>query len=123
MSSTGTQIAELMTANGKTAADMTHNLKVLGDGSMQKGLARIGSYFAKEIGRAEAAGLHQGRIQGGLAGIACAALAAGTVWWLCRKEETDPAHEAEGREILRVMETAEAPVSVSEEEADTSTFD
>ena len=47
--STGKQIANLLTESGKSAADMTHLVKVLGEGSMQKGLTRIGTYFEKEM--------------------------------------------------------------------------
>ena len=39
MTNTATQIANLMMNNGKTAADMTHAVKVLGNGSMQQGFA------------------------------------------------------------------------------------
>ena len=54
MTNTATQIANLMMNNGKTAADMTHAVKVLGNGSMQQGFARIGSYFTKEAAIAAA---------------------------------------------------------------------
>ena len=42
---------------------MTHAVKVLGNGSMQQGFARIGAYFTKEAAIAAARGLTQGRIQ------------------------------------------------------------
>ena len=69
MTNTATQIANLMVNNGKTAADMTHAVKVLGNGSKQQGFARIGSYFTKEAAIAAAKGLAKGRIQGGVVGV------------------------------------------------------
>lgn len=48
MNNTATQIANLITRNGKTGADMTHALKELGSGDMQKGLTRIAEFFLKD---------------------------------------------------------------------------
>ena len=52
MTTTGMQIVDLITDNGKPAPDMTHALKLLGNGSMQAGLTRIGNHFKAEISAA-----------------------------------------------------------------------
>lgn len=109
MSNTGLQIANLMMDNNKNAADMTHAVKVLGNGSMQRGFFRIGEFFSKEIDLANAAGLRRGRIQGGLVGALGAFCVGGLIWWLAQDGEDKTAHEAEGQKILRTMETAKAP--------------
>lgn len=48
MTNTAMQIANLMMSNGKNAANMTHAVKILGGGSMQRGFARIGDFFPKK---------------------------------------------------------------------------
>lgn len=47
MTNIAREIATLIMSNGKSAADMTHAIKVLGNGSMQEGLTRVASYFTK----------------------------------------------------------------------------
>ena len=103
MTNTATQIANLMMNNGKTAADMTHAVKVLGNGSMQQGFARIGSYFTKETAMAAAKGLAKGRIQGGVVGVLGTAAAGGIIAYFVSKNKQKADHEEEGRKILQVM--------------------
>ena len=117
MTNTAMQIANLMMSNGKNAADMTHAVKILGEGSMQRGFARIGDFFSTEVACATAKGLMRGRIQGGLVGIIGTAAVGGLVWWLTQDSKA-VAHEAEGRTILRTMETARAPLSDIGEQED-----
>lgn len=118
MANTGMQIANLMMSNGKSAADMTHAVKVLGGGSMQRGFARIGEFFSAEVAGATAKGLLRGRIQGGIVGVLGTAAVGGLIWWFTRAKEAEIAHEAEGQVILHTMETAKAPATAAEEQAD-----
>ena len=104
MTNTATQIANLMMNNGKTAADMTHAVKVLGNGSMQQGFARIGSYFTKEAAIAAAKGLAKGRIQGGVVGVIGTVAAGGIIAYFVNKNKQKADHEEEGRKILQGME-------------------
>ena len=115
MANTAMQIANLMMSNGKNAADMTHTVKILGGGSMQRGFARIGAFFSAEVAGATAKGLMYGRIQGGVVGILGTTVVGGLIWWLTRNKET-AAHEVEGRTILRTMETAHAPLASTDDQ-------
>lgn len=119
MTNTGKQIADLLMDTGKSAPDMTHAVKVLGNGSMQKGFSRIGEYFAEEASSA-AKGLTKGRIQGGVAGALGAAAAIGGVLYLIsKKKEKAAKHEAEGQIILQTMK--ESSVNADGEELDENT--
>ncbi|AHM57666.1 hypothetical protein EAL2_808p01610 (plasmid) [Peptoclostridium acidaminophilum DSM 3953] len=64
------QIADLITASGQTGPQMTHALKVLGNGDMQQGLIRIANYFQAE-GKSY---IKVGRLQGVVVGAAGAGL-------------------------------------------------
>lgn len=70
MLSTTKQIEDLITASGQTGPQMTHVLKVLGDGDMQEGLIRIANYFYAE-GKNY---IKVGRLQGVVAGATSAGL-------------------------------------------------
>ena len=48
MNNTGKQIIDLIIDHNKSASDMTHALKKLGNRNMQKGFTRIGKYFTEE---------------------------------------------------------------------------
>ncbi|MEN6350987.1 MAG: hypothetical protein ABFD08_16525 [Syntrophomonas sp.] len=61
MKATTMQITDLITASGKTGPQMTHALKVLGNGDMQLGFLRIANYFLAE-------GIIVGRLQGVVGG-------------------------------------------------------
>lgn len=101
---------------------MTHAVKILGGGSMQRGFARIGDYFSAEVASAAAKGLICGRIQGVLVGILGTAAVGGLSWWLVRDRKAAAVHEVEGRTILRTIETARAPLSdTGEQEAPNGT--
>jgi len=58
------QIAYIITASGQTGPQMTHALKVLGNGNMQQGLIRIAKYFFAE-GKSY---IKVGRLQGAVLG-------------------------------------------------------
>ena len=114
MTNTATQIANLMIYNGKSAADMTHAVAALGGGSMQRGFARIGAYFAQEVAMASATSLKNGRIQGVVIGGVGSAVVFGAVFIANRRNEKKnqhDGHEKEGKEILQTMQDTEAPDS------------
>jgi len=106
MTDIATQIANLMVDSGKTAADMTHAVKVLGNGSMQQGFSRIGNYFAEEAAYAATKGLQVGRLQGGIIGILGTAAIGGIMAYMLLNEKEKAVHDSEGRTILKAMETA-----------------
>ena len=63
MSNLGKQITELLMDSGKSAPSITHALKSLGNGSMQKGLARMSNYLVSD---ATAKGLTEDDLKAGL---------------------------------------------------------
>ena len=99
MKKTETQIANLITSNGKTGADMTHALKELGGGDMQRGLTRIADFFLAD----SAQSLKIGRIQGAVGGVA----GVGTiflVYKLIKDTVNNSKHKEEGKVILNCLE-------------------
>lgn len=119
MTNTGRQITNLMMDTGKSAADMTHAVKVLGNGSMQQGFSRIGAFFSEEVATAAANGLATGRVQGGIAGMLGTAAVGGIIAFVINRKRKKDAHEAEGKIILQAMqEKAPSPGNVSEDEAE-----
>lgn len=70
MIATTIQITDLITASGQTGPQMTHALKVLGNGDMQQGLIRIAKFFHAE-GKSY---IKLGRLQGVVGGAAGAGL-------------------------------------------------
>ena len=95
MNNTATQIANLITRNGKTGADMTHALKELGSGDMQKGLTRIAEFFLKD----SANSLKAGRIQGAV-GVGAIFL----IYKLIKGAVKNSKHKEEGKAILNCLE-------------------
>ena len=126
MTSEGRQIANLMMDTGKSAADMTHAVKILGDGSMQKGFARIGEFFSKEVAMETAKGRATGRIQGGVAGIlgvlAIEGIIAGIIAYANHRKEKKAEHSAEGQIILKTLETETASESSISAPVETETY-
>lgn len=116
MTTTGMQIVYLITNNGKPAPDMTHALKLLGNGSMQAGLTRIGNHFKAEISAAFSKGLTKGRIQGSILGILGTIAVGKTITFTVNMKKKCVAHETEGKDILRTMETTSIPASSSSAE-------
>lgn len=70
MITTAMQIANLVTTSGQTGPQMSHALKVLGNGDMQQGLIRIAKFFLAE-GKSY---IKVGRLQGVVGGAACVGL-------------------------------------------------
>lgn len=109
MTNTATQITDLMTGPSKTAPEMTHALKTIGNGSMQRGFSVMGEFFAEAIAEAFAKGLSKGRIQGGLIGAIGASGIAATSFIVSKrvqKKNQKIRHEEKGQRILRAMEGA-----------------
>lgn len=106
MTDTRKQILDLMTSNGKSAPEMTHSVKVLGNGSMQKGLTYIGEYFKKEIELASSRGITKGRIQGGIAGTIIGASLGGLAYLVVRNKKKAELHEEAGNKILKTLESS-----------------
>lgn len=96
MSNEGKQIAELLKSSGKSAPEMTHALKFIGDGSMENGLKRIGIYFEQEV--------KKGRLEGAVGGAAIMAVVIGLGVLVKRKIEEDKKHKEEGEAILKGLE-------------------
>lgn len=96
MTNKGKQIAELLKSNGKSAPEMTHALKFIGDGSMEKGLKRIGTYFEQEV--------KKGKLEGAVGGAAIMALAIGLGALVKKKIDEDKKHKEEGEAILKGLE-------------------
>lgn len=106
MTDTRKQILDLMTNNGKSAPEMTHSVKVLGNGSMQKGLTYIGEYFKEEIELAASKGVTKGRIQGGVIGALIGASLGGLAYLVVRNKKKAELHEEAGNKILKTMESS-----------------
>lgn len=121
MTNTGKQIAELMMDTGKSAPDMTHAVKILGDGSMQNGFSRIGEYFMEENAIASGKGLFKGRIQGCIAGAVAVSLLGGITLLVASKKEKKTNHEAEGQEILKAVKLSDSVSATSSTRDETYT--
>ncbi len=122
MTDTGKQISNLMMDTGKSAADMTHAMKNLGNGSMQRGLARIGRYFVHEAAMAASNGRKKGRIEGGIIG-ALGMLFIGGIAVIVKqqKKKKEQQHEMEGQVILKTMQTEMTDESVDSIDVDLDT--
>lgn len=105
MTNIGKQITDLLMDTGKSAPDMTHALKDLGNGSMQKGFARIAEFFKEEIATATAKELTKGRIQGSIIGILGTVTFGSFVALAINNQKKKAAHKVEGEEILKSMKS------------------
>lgn len=105
MTKIGEQLTDLMVNQGKTAPEITHALKILGNGNMQHGFSRIGEFFSEEINNASLKGLFKGRIQGGIAGALGTITLGGLISLIINKRKQSASHETEGQEILKALKT------------------
>lgn len=112
MTNVGKQILNLMNDTNKSAPDITHALKVLGNGSMQKGLSRIRDFFRDEVGAAQ----NKGRIQGVIFGILGTAAFGSLIALNVYNKKKKTAHETEGQEIIKVL-NSNVPASESSVDA------
>lgn len=114
MTSIVIQISNLMMDTGKSAADMTHAVKVLGNGSMQKGFYRIGEFFSEEIKLANAKGLYIGRIQGGIVGVIGTVAIGGIIVTVINNKHKKEIHEMEGQIILQTMKENASTMDIND---------
>ena len=68
MDNIGKEILEILKQSGKSASEITHALKFIGNGSMEAGLSKIGVYFQKEVKNGTMKGAIGGAIGGAIAG-------------------------------------------------------
>lgn len=108
MNDTKKQILELLSLRGKSASEMTHALKFLGDGSMEAGLSRISEYFSKESKIATAKGA-----LGATVVIALIAL-------VKKKIDETRKHNEEGEAILKGLEDGLADYTKNDEKTVTA---
>ena len=94
-------IADLLLPDGKPSPKMTHAVKFIGDGSMQKGFARIADYYIK-VG--ERTGFKKGVIVGGMGSITLASIVYAIYVLINNKIAEDNAVEAEGTSLLKELE-------------------
>lgn len=119
MESIATQIANILASENLSAPEMTHALKVLGDGDMLRGLKDIVIYFRKENAIAESLGLKKGRFQGVIIGLATAVACYGLYRIFKPSKnskadlETIESHELEGERILSVLKSSIPSSSVA----------
>ena len=94
MSNLGKQITELLMDSGKSAPSITHALKSLGNGSMQKGLARMSNYLVADA-------TAKGRLEGGLVVFSSAAF----ICFIYHRRATLFRNQ-EGEKILSALEAS-----------------
>lgn len=106
MSEAGDAVRSLVFESGKAGPEMTHDLKVLGDGKMQVGIKRLAAFFMEE---GQELGYLQGERAGTIKGVAgtlfVGSLIVGGCWIAerCRNNKIIKKHEKEGMKIIRVM--------------------
>ena len=108
-------VEELISTNGKAAPDMTHALKVMGDGDMQNGVKRFANYFLEE-------GKERGFVAGEKSGIMKGAVITVSILSLVHigknildRNATHKKHQIDGKIILEGLKQ-----SVSEKKEDIS---
>ena len=114
MSEVGDTIKSLLFDDRQAGADMTHRLKVLGNGSMQDGMKRLATFFIKE-GRM--AGFKEGEksgiVKGSLGTLAIGSAIAGT-WYLVEQHKQKKKHEEDGGKILNTLRQEESEKRLEE---------
>lgn len=93
MNNTGEEILEILTPSGKSAPEITHALKFIGNGSMEAGLSKIGDYFQKEV--------KNGTMKGAIGGVIGGVILMKTVELVKKKIDESKNHKEEGEVILK----------------------
>lgn len=93
MNNTGEEILEILTPSGKSAPEITHVLKFIGNGSMEAGLSKIGDYFQKEV--------KNGTMKGAIGGVIGGVILMKTVELVKKKIDESKNHKEEGEVILK----------------------
>ncbi|CDB15314.1 putative uncharacterized protein [Clostridium sp. CAG:221] len=102
MNKTSKEILDFLSSTGKSASEMTHALKFIGNGSMEDGLLRIGDYFEREV--------KIGTAKGAIG----ATIILTTVALVKKKIDESKKHKEEGEAILKGLE--EGLIDHSEED-------
>ena len=93
------QILELVNTRGKSAPQMTHALKFIGDGNMENGIEKIKTYFVSE-------GKKIGEMTGYVKGVVFTSLVFTVAILIKEKIETDKKRKEEGQAILMGLEAS-----------------
>lgn len=109
MTATTIQISYLINNSGQTGPQMTHALKVLGNGDMQQGLIRIAKYFLSEGKSYIKVGRLQG-VVGGAAGVGITFLIAK----LIKDGREKSKHQEEAKAIMDAFKNS-LPLEVAHE--------
>jgi len=111
MSEIGNEISALLTEPGQGGADMTHKLKLLGNGSMQKGINIIAEFFKEE---GQNVGELRGIVKGSVSTVFIGAAVFGTVHLIKEQKKKEEVHKAKGKKIYTVLNKVECDDDQSE---------
>lgn len=87
------EITELLSESCKTASEMTHGLKKIGDGDMKRGMMTIAQYYEEN-------GLKKGSLMGVISTLTVVGLIAGTKKVYSMNKE----HKIKGEKIVKGLE-------------------
>lgn len=107
MSEVGNTIKSLIFGKDQAGPDMTHGLKVLGDGDMQNGIKRVAAFFWEEgTQNGYRRGERSGVIKGSAGTFVIGSLVVGGIYVIDKYKEhkAKKAHEEEGRKILSALQ-------------------
>ena len=103
------QIDDLISNSGKNAPQMTHGLKFIGDGNMQKGIEKIKDYYYKE-------GTKKGTLKGAAGGVSITTIVFALAYYITKKISENKNHEKEGKEILEGLQNGMAEYKTIQQE-------
>lgn len=93
MSDMKNKITELLSESCKSAPEMTHGFKIIGDGDMKKGVLTVAEYF-------EEAGMKKGS----LIGVAGTLTVIGLIAGVKKLYDINKEHKARGEKIVKSLE-------------------
>ena len=93
MSDVAYKIKEVLSETCKSAPEMTHALKIVGDGDMKTGIMIIANYFEKR-------GLNKGRLQG----VAGTLTVVGLVGIITKVIDSNRKNDEEGKQIIQKLQ-------------------
>lgn len=105
MSAKAEEIFELISSSGLSAPEMTHSLKMVGDGDMQKGFLHMARFFHSDgFSEGVSVGTKRGFIQGALGALGAVALVGGIyVTGKINERKRKTQLENEGKKILNTL--------------------
>lgn len=116
MSEVGNTIQSLIFGTGLAGPEMTHSLKVYGDGNMQKGIRKVATFFLQEgMQRGYRYGERSGIIKGSVGTVAIGTLMVGGFLIVdkVKRKKADKVHEEEGKKFLNALQQT-APESLEQ---------